>query len=57
MEKKEKKRSTRTDGYQPTTPSKYGYQPRSPIAGYKPSKPDDRPNPPTTETDVTSDKK
>ena len=57
MEKKEKKRSTRTDGYQPTAPSKYGYQPRSPIAGYKPSKPDDRPNPPTTETDVTTDKK
>ena len=34
-----------------------GYQPRHPMAGYKPEKPDTKPNPPTTDTNVTTDKK
>ena len=56
MEKKTTRRSTRNDGYQPKATNTHGYQPRRPIAGYKPNKPDSKPNPPTSDTNVTTDK-
>lgn len=57
MEKKAVGKEIRNDGYQPSAPYSYGYQPRHPMAGYKPKKPDTKPNPPTTDTNVTTDKK
>lgn len=57
MEKKATSKPIRTDGYQPKSTNTYGYQPRRPIAGYKPNKPDTKPSPPTTDTNVTTDKK
>ena len=56
MEKKATGKSTRNDGYQPKVSNTFGYQPRQPIAGYKPNKPDPKPNPPTSDTNVTTDK-
>lgn len=57
MEKKATGKSTRNDGYQPKVSNTFGYQPRQPIAGYKPNKPDPKPNPPTSDTNVTTGKK
>lgn len=57
MEKKATSKPIRTDGYQPKSTNTYRYQPRRPIAGYKPNKPDTKPSPPTTDTNVTTDKK
>lgn len=57
MEDKAVSKETRNDGYQPAAADTYGYRPRHPIAGYKPDKQDKKPNPPTTDTNVTTDKK
>lgn len=56
MEKKAKERKTRNDGYQPTAPDLYGYQPHPATHGYRP-KPGKKPKPPTTDTNVTKENK
>lgn len=57
MGKKTKKKSARYDGFQPKLSNKIAHPKRSLRFGYQPHKPNQKPNPPTSDTNVTTDKK